>query len=86
MDETQGQQEQVDAETPEEARAGGFGDYMDERDPDEPVPCPRPGQEHRWGPLYGSEGQVIDPGPTERQVEDWNIHNDHTDGLDREAD
>jgi hypothetical protein len=33
----------------------------------------------------------IDPGPTERQFEDWNIHNDHVDGLtadydlDREA-
>src|SRR5215471_14346776 len=33
----------------------------------------------------------IAPGPTERQVEDWNIHNDHVDGLtadydlDREA-
>lgn len=33
----------------------------------------------------------IDPGPTERQIEDWNIHNDHMDGLtadhdpDREA-
>jgi len=33
----------------------------------------------------------IDPGPTERQLEDWNIHNDHVDGLtadhdlDREA-
>jgi hypothetical protein len=25
-------------------------------------------QEHRWGPLYDSEGQVIDPGPTERQL------------------
>jgi hypothetical protein len=22
-----------------------------------------------------------DPGPTERQMEDWNIHNDHADGL-----
>ena len=33
----------------------------------------------------------VDPGPAERQLEDWNIHNDHADGLaadydlDREA-
>ena len=25
-----------------------------------------------------------DPGPTERQLEDWNIHNDHVDGADYE--
>ncbi len=27
-----------------------------------------------------------DPGPTERQLEDWNIHNDHADGLAGEYD
>jgi hypothetical protein len=30
-------------------------------------------------------GVIIDDGPTERQISDWNIHNDHTDGLDFEA-
>ncbi len=28
----------------------------------------------------------IDPGPTERQLEDWNTHNDHVDGLTADYD
>jgi len=28
----------------------------------------------------------VDPGPTERQLDDWNIHNDHVDGLTAEYD
>jgi hypothetical protein len=28
----------------------------------------------------------MDPGPTERQLEDWNTHNDHVDGLSADYD
>lgn len=56
---------------------------------------PRPkSAERQSGSLVSWQRQAQaepDPGPTERQLEDWNIHNDHADGLiadhdmDREA-
>ena len=48
----------------------------------------QPGSNTPWQQQAQAEP---DPGPTERQLEDWNIHNDHADGpiadydLDREA-
>ncbi len=41
--------------------------------------------------FWAAKAAQAEPGPTERQLEDWNIHNDHADGLaadydlDREA-
>ena len=50
---------------------------------DEAVPFEAP-EPHRPSASYAewlAAGQA-DPGPTERQLEDWNIHNDHADRLE----